>query len=226
MRPPLALVLVLAAGCGDEPGPGQQLGSEPAQTATSAPPASAAGPASAAPTSMWGDDSPALPPGPPLAEGALEEGASPAERADAVLALPPGGEPATRLPIRATDEGKAFDPALRDEVAPIAKPPRIRMGALEVSPGLPPEVVQRIVRQRFGRFRGCYESALKKEPGLAGTVKTSFAILTDGSVKGVGSTGPAALLGCVAKEYASLSFPQPEGGKAVQVSYELAFAPP
>ena len=39
-----------------------------------------------------------------------------------------------------------------------SKPPSVRMGATSVSGRLPPEVIQRIVRQNFGRFRLCYEN--------------------------------------------------------------------
>jgi len=31
---------------------------------------------------------------------------------------------------------------------------------------LPPEVIQRIVRQKFGRFRLCYEQNLRMQPSL------------------------------------------------------------
>jgi hypothetical protein len=38
--------------------------------------------------------------------------------------------------------------------------PKVRMGATTVSGRLPPEVIQRIVRQNYGRFRMCYEQGL------------------------------------------------------------------
>ena len=39
-----------------------------------------------------------------------------------------------------------------------------------VSGRLPPEVIQRIVRQNFGRFRLCYENGLRNNPNLQGRV--------------------------------------------------------
>jgi len=39
---------------------------------------------------------------------------------------------------------------------------------------LPPEVIQRIVRQNFGRFRNCYESSLRTNPSLTGRVAVKF----------------------------------------------------
>ena len=41
---------------------------------------------------------------------------------------------------------------------------------------LPPEVIQRIVRQSFGRFRLCYEDVLKTNPKASGRVTIKFVI--------------------------------------------------
>lgn len=108
-----------------------------------------------------------------------------------------------------------------------SKPPSVRMGATSVSGRLPPEVIQRIVRQNFGRFRLCYENALRNNPNLAGRVSVSFTIGRDGSVGSVSGGGDlpdASVIGCVTKQFYGLSFPAPEGG-VVKVSYPIAFAP-
>ena len=63
-----------------------------------------------------------------------------------------------------------------------AKPPQVRMGATQVSGRLPPEVIQRIVRQNFGRFRLCYENGLRNNPNLQGRVSVRFVIGRDGAV--------------------------------------------
>ncbi|MBK6513779.1 MAG: FHA domain-containing protein [Polyangiaceae bacterium] len=108
-----------------------------------------------------------------------------------------------------------------------SKPPSVRMGATSVSGRLPPEVIQRIVRQNFGRFRLCYENGLRNNPNLAGRVSVSFTIGRDGSVGSVSGGGDlpdAGVIGCVTKGFYGLSFPQPEGG-VVKVSYPIAFAP-
>jgi Ca-activated chloride channel family protein len=100
------------------------------------------------------------------------------------------------------------------------------MGATSVSGRLPPEVIQRIVRQQFGRFRLCYENELRNDPGLEAMVTVRFSILTDGSVGGVAATGsaPATLQRCVANGFRGLAFPQPEGG-TVSVNYPIRFSP-
>src|SRR5271165_3141708 len=60
--------------------------------------------------------------------------------------------------------------------------PRLREGATSVNGRLPPEVIQRIVRQNFGRFRLCYENGTKSNPNLQGRVTVKFVIDRSGAV--------------------------------------------
>ena len=93
---------------------------------------------------------------------------------------------------------------------------------------LPPEVIQRIVRQNYGRFRLCYENGLRNNPNLQGRVSVRFVIGRDGAVSNVGNAGSdlpdPAVVSCVTRAYYGLSFPQPEGG-IVTVVYPIMFAP-
>lgn len=223
------LFVVLAAqliGCGDPPAPAVEApptASTPASLAS----ASAQASSSVAPLALL----PPLPVEPPsIAASPLASSSSPEQRSEAVLALLAGGEPATRLPIRATSAGKDFDPNLRDKVAPQShlKPPSVRMGTTSVTEGLPPEVVQRIVRQNFGRFRLCYENGLRSAPTIAGRVEVRFSISKAGTVtstKATSATLPRDVVTCVEKTFNGLSFPEPEGGKKVDVVYPINFAP-
>jgi hypothetical protein len=105
--------------------------------------------------------------------------------------------------------------------------PKVRMGATTVNGRLPPEVIQRIVRQNFGRFRMCYEAGLKRNPKLGGEVSVNFVISRDGSVTQVGGGGDLpdpSVVECVTRAFKSLSFPQPEGG-IVRVKYPIRFSP-
>jgi pSer/pThr/pTyr-binding forkhead associated (FHA) protein len=108
------------------------------------------------------------------------------------------------------------------------KAPKVRMGATTVSGRLPPEVIQRIVRQNYGRFRMCYEQGLARNPNLEGRVQVRFVIGRDGSVSNVGNGGSdipdSAVVQCVIRNYYGLSFPQPEGG-IVTVVYPIMFSP-
>jgi hypothetical protein len=106
--------------------------------------------------------------------------------------------------------------------------PRVRMGATQVSGRLPPEVIQRIVRQNYGRFRMCFEQGLARNPNLEGRVAVRFVIGRDGSVSNVSNGGSdlpdSGVVSCVISAYYGLSFPQPEGG-IVTVVYPIMFAP-
>lgn len=108
------------------------------------------------------------------------------------------------------------------------KAPKVRMGATQVSGRLPPEVIQRIVRQNYGRFRMCYEQGLSRNPNLEGRVSVRFVIGRDGSVSNVSNGGSdipdSGVVGCVVRAYYGLSFPQPEGG-IVTVVYPIMFSP-
>jgi hypothetical protein len=110
---------------------------------------------------------------------------------------------------------------------PRPAPPKVRMGATSVSGRLPPEVIQRIVRQNFGRFRLCYENGLGTNPNLQGRVTVRFVIGQDGSVGSVSAGGDmpdSGVVSCVTRAFQSLRFPQPEGG-IVTVSYPIVFSP-
>ncbi len=106
--------------------------------------------------------------------------------------------------------------------------PSLRQGAVSVNGGLPPEVIQRIVRQNFGRFRNCYQEGLNANPTLQGRVSVRFTIDKAGLVTNPADGGSDIPDGnvrtCVVRSFASLSFPQPEGG-AVTVVYPIIFSP-
>ena len=101
-------------------------------------------------------------------------------------------------------------------------------GQTSVSGRLPPEVIQRIVRQNFGRFRLCYENGLKGNPTLQGRVSVKFVIDRNGAVASSGDGGSdlpdTSVVTCVVRGFGNLSFPQPEGG-TVSVVYPIVFGP-
>jgi hypothetical protein len=110
------------------------------------------------------------------------------------------------------------------------KGPIVRCGcAVSVSGRLPPEVVQRIVRQSFGRFRLCYEQGLRSKPALAGRVSTRFLIGANGLVttaQNAGSDLPdPAVVSCVVAAFGTLQFPEPPDEAVVAVTYPVVFTP-
>jgi hypothetical protein len=108
--------------------------------------------------------------------------------------------------------------------------PRIRQGQTTVTGKLPPEVIQRIVRQNFGRFRLCYENGLRTDPKLTGTVGTKFVIDAQGAVSTASRDASTTtmtdgnVVSCVNRGFGNLSFPQPESGIVV-VIFPLVFEP-
>jgi hypothetical protein len=106
--------------------------------------------------------------------------------------------------------------------------PTIRQGATQVNGRLPPEVIQRIVRQNFGRFRLCYENGLRSNPNLQGRVSVRFVIDRSGAVDKPADAGSdlpnASVIQCILRGFGNLSFPQPEGG-IVTVVFPIIFTP-
>jgi outer membrane biosynthesis protein TonB len=129
----------------------------------------------------------------------------------------------------AEEEAKAARPATPEPIAPSGDGKgNVRVGATSVNGRLPPEVIQRVVRQNQGRFRACYEDGLKRNPNLEGRVSVRFVIGRDGTVSSVANGGSdlpdATVVACVARAFQGLTFPAPEGG-IVTVSYPLVFSP-
>lgn len=108
------------------------------------------------------------------------------------------------------------------------KAPQLRQGATQVNGRLPAEVIQRIVRQNFGRFRLCYENGLRTSPTLQGRVAVKFVIDRSGAVSTASDGGSdlpdQGVVRCVVRGFGNLSFPQPEGG-IVTVVYPISFSP-
>jgi TonB family protein len=93
-----------------------------------------------------------------------------------------------------------------------------------------PAEIQAIVRKAFKDFRGCYESALQRDPKAQGTVRIAFVIGPDGrvaSAKVHDSTMADPQVGeCLVPRFAALQFPAPRGGdRSVDVVYPIKFEP-
>jgi hypothetical protein len=84
------------------------------------------------------------------------------------------------------------------------------------------------VQSNFGRFRGCYERGLAKNPNLEGRVAVRFVIGLDGTVTrselAEADLPDPQVRACLVNAYTSLVFPRPEGG-LVTVVYPIVFSP-
>ncbi len=93
---------------------------------------------------------------------------------------------------------------------------------------LPAEVIQRIVRLNDGRYRLCYENALRGNPTLSGRVTVKFMIDRHGAVAFAADAGSdiadEGVRQCVVRTFATLSFPEPQDG-TVTVVYPIVFNP-
>jgi hypothetical protein len=119
-------------------------------------------------------------------------------------------------------------PSIRCGPPPDAPPGTAGGCTATVSGRLPPEAVQRIVRQSFGRFRLCYEDGLRSDPQLEGRVSVKFVIDRQGGVSMAADAGSdlhdESVVSCVVRGFQALSFPAPESG-IVTVIYPLVLSP-
>lgn len=124
--------------------------------------------------------------------------------------------------------GKAgsYDGKLKDNYKPQAI--KMRVGSTSTSGKIPPEIIQRVIRQNFGKFRMCYENGLRNNPNLNGRVSVKFVISRDGSVMQAMNSGSdlpdAQVTSCITNAFRTLSFPAPESG-IVTVGYSIALSP-
>jgi hypothetical protein len=110
----------------------------------------------------------------------------------------------------------------------VVRTPPVRYEIAQVNGRLPPELIQRVVRQNEGRYRSCFQNGLRTNPNLAGRVAVKFVIDRHGQVAlttdGGSDLSDASVRQCVISSFMSLSFPENDGG-AVTVSYPLVFSP-
>ena len=101
-------------------------------------------------------------------------------------------------------------------------------GVSFAGPGtLPVEVVKRIVRATFPRFRACYELGVDRDPKLKGQVTGRLLVDSTGAVSAV-KDGPTTIpdpivASCVMGVFQTMAFPEPVGGD-VEITMPLALA--
>jgi len=103
-----------------------------------------------------------------------------------------------------------------------------RYGTPTTNGRLAPEIIQRVVRLNDGRYRFCYQNALRTDPSLRGRVTVKFMIDRQGAVAFAADGGSdipdEGVRQCVVRSFQALSFPEPENG-TVTVVYPIVFSP-
>jgi hypothetical protein len=103
-----------------------------------------------------------------------------------------------------------------------------RYGTPTTNGRLAPEIIQRVVRLNDGRYRFCYQNALRTDPSLRGRVTVKFMIDRHGAVAFAADAGSdipdEGVRQCVVRSFQALSFPEPENG-TVTVVYPIVFSP-
>jgi len=138
---------------------------------------------------------------------------------------PEGGERTERTHAyfgARSEEAKRVERAMqkaRRRFVPSARA-RLRQGATTASEGLPKELVQRIVRQRWAQLVSCHGMNAKGSTD----VSVKWSIDAEGTPTHVRATAPknAALASCVAGVFRQMRFPKPEKAP-MQASMRLDF---
>lgn len=155
--------------------------------------------------------------------------ASAVDRRAAVLALLTDGESAAKLPVASTDEGKAFNDALVDDMAPRGGGSRVTAEPPEVEGSIDRDIVRRVLRRHVPALRGCYDRALAQKPGLTGNVAFALDIGADGRVSKVevleGTLGDAKVERCMAELARKWEFPAPPDDKPAKAKARFVLDP-
>lgn len=89
--------------------------------------------------------------------------------------------------------------------------------------GLSKETIRRRIYPRLAEFRFCYERGRRQRPDLAGRVTVGFLIAPSGVVQSAtiahSELGSDETERCIQEAVRRWSFPQPEGGGLVSVTY-------
>jgi len=98
----------------------------------------------------------------------------------------------------------------------------IRLGALD------DDVVRAVVSRNLYQVRYCYQRELTKSPELSGKIVVKFVVARDGTVSSATTKSTTmhneAVEDCINARFMRMSFPKPEGGGIVIVSYPIVFS--
>jgi TonB family protein len=108
----------------------------------------------------------------------------------------------------------------------LTAPPLVPMEPM-VFGSLDKEVIRKIIHENREQIRACYETALTRKSDLKGKVSVKFTISAEGPVSAAeivaDTPGDHPLAECVANAVKTWTFPKPQGGGVVIVTYPFIF---
>jgi hypothetical protein len=107
--------------------------------------------------------------------------------------------------------------------------PTVRQAKAEVQGALDKDIIRRIVRAHINEVRYCYNQALARDPNAKGRVAVQFTIGGTGKVPSAvvqeTTMKDAGVGNCIAQAVKRWTFPKPEGGGSVIVTYPFVLEP-
>ena len=89
--------------------------------------------------------------------------------------------------------------------------------------------LDRVVKQRMGEIRGCFQRASQHDPGLSGEVVVRFQVTASGAIGSAtikrSTLGNSVVEACIREQFLKMVFPRPPGNKTIQATYPVVFAP-
>jgi hypothetical protein len=103
----------------------------------------------------------------------------------------------------------------------------VQLGPFQVVGDMPSPVIERIVRQRLGAIRNCYQNGLARDPWISGRLNARFVIGQDGEVisamNGGSDIADPAVPACALAALRSARFPAPGSSGYVTVAFPITF---
>ena len=103
----------------------------------------------------------------------------------------------------------------------------IKGGAPTADGELSPDIIKKVMADKAGAVKACYQKELQKNPDLSGSIKVAFMIGADGKVVGVkienSSIDSPAVENCILDNIKSWRFPQAKGGGNTKVNKTFQF---
>ena len=135
---------------------------------------------------------------------------------------------AEKISVLTGDSARAVAGAIEATKTKAPKPPKPRIKDEPETGKLAKAALNKVFNLHADAMKSCYERSLKRTPGLAGKVRLTISIRSNGSVQRADARGlslrDANVQKCMERQALTMKFEEPEGG-AVRVNKTYSFAP-